>query len=83
MYILVFNLKEQLPVLLQNVNEVNRVRPHFRGVFIVRDLTRLNGLVTQDYTFFISKFCFRGCSTTSINLTLTMLTFFSTLAVTI
>ena len=32
--------------MLQNVNEVNRARLRFSGVFIVCDLTRQNSLVT-------------------------------------
>ena len=42
-----FNLKEELLMLLHNnVNEVKKSAPTFQRRLIVRDLTRLNGLVT-------------------------------------
>ena len=46
MYILSFNLKEQLMLLLQNVNEVKQSTPALSSVFTMCDSTRQNGLVT-------------------------------------
>ena len=45
MYILLFNLIEQLKMMLQNVDEVNRMRLPLSA--IVRDSTRKNGLITK------------------------------------
>ena len=46
MYILSFNLKEQLMLLLQNVNEVKQSTPTLAASFTICDSTRQNGLVT-------------------------------------
>ena len=46
MYILSFNLKEQLSLLLQNVNEVKQSTPALAASFTMCDSTRQNGLVT-------------------------------------
>ena len=47
MYILSFNLKEQLPLLLQNVYEVKQSTPALGSVFTMCDSTRQNGFVTH------------------------------------
>ena len=46
MYILLFNLKEQLLLLLQNVYEVKQSMRVLRSVFTMCDSTRQNGLLT-------------------------------------
>ena len=46
MYILSFDIKEQLKIMLQNVNEVNRERTRITAASNVEDSTRQNGLVT-------------------------------------
>ena len=46
MYILLFNLKEQLLLLLQNVYEVKQSMRVLRRVFTMSDSTRQNGLLT-------------------------------------
>ena len=43
-----------LMLLLQNVNEVNS-KLAFKRRLIVRDLTRLNGLVTLQFNFFLKS----------------------------
>ena len=45
--ILLFNLKEQLPTDLQNVNEVNRECSHLAAASSVCDSTYHNGLLTK------------------------------------
>ena len=47
MYILSFNLKERVLLLLQNVYEVKQSMPALRSVLTMCDLTRQNGLVTE------------------------------------
>ena len=44
---LLFNLKEQLVITLQNMSEVNRERSRLAAAYSVCDLTKHNGLVTQ------------------------------------
>ena len=49
MYVLSFNLKEQLLLLLQNLYEVKHSTPALRSFFTMCDSTRQNGLVTISY----------------------------------
>ena len=46
LYILLFNLKEWLMLLLQDVREVKQSTPAFTAASLVRDSIRQNGLVT-------------------------------------
>ena len=46
MYILSFDIKEQLKMMLENVNEVNRERTRIVATSCVHDSTRQNGLIT-------------------------------------
>ena len=46
-YIISFNLKEQLLLLLQNVNELKQSTPALAASFTMCYLTRQNGLVIQ------------------------------------
>ena len=47
MYILSFNLKVQLLLLLKNVYEVRQSTPALGSFFTMCDSTRQNGLITQ------------------------------------
>ena len=49
LYILSFNLKEQLSLMLQNVYEVKQSTPALGSVFTMCVSTRQNGLVTIAY----------------------------------
>ena len=46
MYILSFDIKEQLKMMLQSMKEVNRERTLIAVASSVHDLTRQNGIIT-------------------------------------
>ena len=51
-----FGLKEQLMVMLQNVNDGNkRAHPHYSGIKRMCDSTKHNGLITTDFYSFLKR----------------------------